>query len=298
MQSHGFRCTGIVASVALACMGCAREGESIALERYGWHAMARGIAPQAEAVDRVSYDPDEQDCHAADNPWRGPGLCGPGAVLEPERGTCSVFNDMSPRIDPVSGFYRGEHDRGNFVATDQPSVLELLALYVRDNGEGENPPHGPHGHLYWDVFGRFERFMTSADGARARRIGSSHILHGPHRTHGTTDEWLDDEALMYSGAGLFKWGSEPGTEQEIVLRVWESDGSEDGNLGRRNDVLGMEHIRRADTEKACGVWVPFHRYTEGHPRQRTTETAVFMLLRTKPPEPHDTLLARLAHAKR
>jgi hypothetical protein len=128
--------------------------------------------------------------------------------------------------------------------------------------------------------------MASADGARRRRVSSSHVLRGPHRTHGTTDEWLDDEVLAYSSAGLYRWGSEPGTEQSIVLRVWESDGHEYGWFGRRNDVLGMELVQRSLTETPCGVWVPFHRYTSTHPRRRTTEPALYLLLRTRvPPGP-------------
>ena len=76
---------------------------------------------------------------------------------------------------------------------------------------------------HWDVFGPFEPLMESRDGATKRRVQESFVLRGPHRTHGTTDEWLDDEALMYSGAGLFRWGSQPGTRDAVVLRVWESD---------------------------------------------------------------------------
>ena len=67
-----------------------------------------------------------------------------------------------------------------------------------------------------------------------------------------------------------------------MLRVWESDGSEDGFLGRRNDVVGMEHIRKQDTENACGTWVAFHRYTNQHPRKRTRFASLWLLLRTAP----------------
>jgi hypothetical protein len=117
-------------------------------------------------------------------------------------------------------------------------------------------------------------------------VSLSHVLRGPHRTHGTTDEWLDDEVLAYSRAGLYRWGAEAGTEQAIVLRVWESDGHDDGWFGRRNDVLGMELVERSQTETPCGVWVPFHRYTSTHPRRRTTEPALYLLLRTRiPPGP-------------
>ena len=162
-----------------------------------------------------------------------------------------------------------------------------------DNGEGDEQPHGPHGNLYWDVFGAFEPLMRSPDGADKRRVQSQHVLRGPHRTHGATDEWLDDESMMYSGAGLFRWNAAPGTADAVVLRIWESDGSEDGFLGRRNDVLGMEYIRRKDTESPCGLWVPFHTYTNDHPRRRSSEIALWLLLRTRPSEPSGMPLARI-----
>jgi hypothetical protein len=230
-------------------------------------------------------------------PWEGPALCGPDAVLRPRRGTCSVFGDLSPRIDPIGGFYRADRDRKNWVQTGRADVLELLAVYVAENGEGDDPPHGPYGNLYWDVFGPFEPLMRSADGANKRRVAPPRTLRGPHRTHGTTDEWLDDEVLSYARAGLYRWGSVPGTEQAIVLRVWESDGDEDGYLGRRNDVLGMEHLRRRDTERPCGSWVAFHRYTNGHPRRRTAEAVLWMLVRT-PSYKRFSLLDRLIERRR
>jgi hypothetical protein len=277
-----FCSTGIVVVAALVAGACSREAASTLLDSYGWNMPARGIAPPAAAVARVTGSQNGAVCRASDNPWRGPGLCGAGAVLRPGRGRCSVWNDISPKIDTNGGFYRADRDRGNWVSIDGGNVLELLAAYVVENGEGDEELHGPHGNLYWDVFGAFEPLMSSPDGAKHRRLSRASVLRGPHRTHGTTDEWLDDEALMYSGAGLFHWGSARGTEDAIVLRIWESDGSEDGFLGRRNDVLGMEYIRRQDTENACGTWVAFHRYTNQHPRRRTPEATVWLLLRTRP----------------
>jgi hypothetical protein len=289
-----FCCTGIVALLALPFGGCSLEGPSNLIDSYGWSMPARGILPPASAIARVSGSSAGGVCRASDNPWSGPGLCGPGAVLQPGHRRCSVWSDISPKIDANAGYYRAGRDHENkWVAPSRGNVLELLAAYVIDNGEGEDPPHGPHGNLYWDVFGPFERVMESSDGAKQRRLSPSSVLRGPHRTHGTTDEWLDDEALMYSGAGLFQWGSAPGTRDALVLRVWESDGSEDGSLGRRNDVLGMEYIRKRDTENACGTWVPFHKYTNGHPRKRTAQTTLWLLLRTRSASSYG-VLARLA----
>jgi hypothetical protein len=292
-----FCSTGIAVVFALVSGGCSREACSTLLDSYGWNTPARGIEPPADAVARITTDDgDAAVCRASDNPWRGPGLCGPGAVLEPGRSRCGVFNDISPQIDKNGGFYRADRDRKNWVPLDGGNVLELLAAYVVENGEGDEELHGPHGNLHWDVFGQFEPLMESKDGARGRRVAESSVLRGPHRTHGTTDEWLDDEALMYSGAGLFRWGSQPGTSDAVVLRVWESDGTEDGALGRRNDVLGMEYIRKQDTENACGKWVSFHRYTNGHPRKRTAEPVLWLLVRTRSAQSYG-VLARLAGAR-
>jgi hypothetical protein len=280
-------CIGCAAfALALLELGaCGPPGariEAPLVESYGWQTPGRGIELDAAAVLRGGDDGDGL-CRAARIPWRGPALCGPGSLLRPERGSCSVFADMTPRLDPIHGFYRADRDRKNWVPTGRPDVLEVLAVYVQDNGEGEDPPHGPYGNLYWDVFGAFEPLMTSRDGADKRRVAAPHQLRGPHRTHGTTDEWIDDEVLTYSKAGLFRWGSAPGTNDAVVIRVYESDGAEDGFLFRRNDVLGMETVRRRDTAQPCGQWVAFHRYTNGHPRRRTQEAGLWMLLRTPAP---------------
>ena len=215
-----FCSTGVVVVVALVSGGCSREAASTLIDSYGWNMPARGVAPPAVAVARISGRNDGGVCRVSDNPWRGPGLCGAGAVLQPGRGRCSVWNDISPKIDPSGGFYRAERDRGNWVPIQHGNVLQLLAAYVIENGEGDEELHGPHGNLHWDVFGPFEPLMRSSDGARARRVAQSSVLRGPHRTHGTTDEWLDDEVLMYSGAGLFQLGLEAGhRERDRAARV-------------------------------------------------------------------------------
>lgn len=273
---------GVIALAGLLPAACRSPGayiEAPLVESYGWHTPGRGIELDATAMLRGGGGQDSA-CRELEYPWHGPALCGPGSVLRPAHGTCSVFADTTPRIDPLRGFYRAERDRGNWVRVGRADVVELLAAYVVDNGEGDDPPHGPYGNLYWDVFGAFEPLMASRDGAQRRRVAKPRVLRGPHRTHGTNDEWIDDEVLTYANAGLFRWGSAPGTEQAIAIRVWESDGSEDGRLGRRNDVLGMEHVRRSDTERACGRWVAFHRYSNAHPRRRTRDVALWLLLRT------------------
>lgn len=209
----------------------------------------------------------------------GPAFCPGKTIVRPREDACDNHK-LSPFLDEC-GRYRGDMDRPNAleVAAD---VLQLCAAHVIDNGEGKGWPHGPYGNLYWDMFNPDEPLQQSRDGAHKRRITSPHTLRGPHRTHGTTDEWLDDELLTYHAFGLFRWGTTAATGSQVVLRVWESDSqSEDGNwLGRRNDVLGMELVDRAATEAANGVWVDLHRYTNSHPRRRTGKVAIQMLLKT------------------
>ena len=67
----------------------------------------------------------------------------------------------------------------------------------------------------------------------------------------------------------------------MVLRIRESDGSDDGGWGRRDDVLGMELISRQRTSNPCGVWVAFHKYTNDHPRRRLNQVALWLKLRTR-----------------
>ena len=67
----------------------------------------------------------------------------------------------------------------------------------------------------------------------------------------------------------------------VVIRLHESDGCEDGCWWglRRDDVKGMEIVRRADT-LGEGLWVPFHDYTDGHPRHRKEKVTMWLLLKT------------------
>lgn len=219
-------------------------------------------------------------CTGTSNPLGfGPPCCDVGTIIQPGRGSCGRHSNLSPRLDG-RGRYMGDSDRPNALPV-RSGTLQVCAAYIIDNGEGDDWPHGPYGNLYWDVFRSDEPVLASADRADERRLQGPHVLRGPHRTHGDIDEWLDDELLTYHRFGLFRWGSHDAAHDELVLRLWESDSmSEDGDFwGRRNDVLGMELVDRAETEKAA-VWVPFHAYTNEHPRRRTERIAVWMLLKT------------------
>jgi hypothetical protein len=206
--------------------------------------------------------------------------CAGREVLRPSAGECVAYDDASPFLDPTDGVYDAGRDRGNWV-TPGDDTLELLAIEVIDNGEGSGWPHGPQGNLFFDFFRPDEPTDVSPDGAHRRRIAEPRVLRGPHRTHGITDEWLDDELVAFRDAGLFRWGAAPGTEDAVVMRIFETDShAEDGFLGRRNDVLGMTVVDRAATTRPEGVWVTFHPFTNDHPRRVRPEVAIRALVRT------------------
>jgi hypothetical protein len=202
----------------------------------------------------------------------GPQCCPRSTVLRPWQRRCEPFGDLSPRRDSY-GSYVGLSDRPNTLAVDS-NTLQVCGMYVSDNGEGNDWPHGPYGNLYVDFFSATEPLASSADHADGRRISGPRQVRGPHRTHGTTDEWLDDEFQRYQDFGVLRWG----TRSSVVLRVWESDGSEDGSWGRRNDVLGMERVSKAATVN--GTWIPLHKYTNDHPRRRTSAVTGWIFVKT------------------
>jgi hypothetical protein len=206
-----------------------------------------------------------------------PECCPYGSIVRPLQNLCTNAPDLSPRIDS-NGVYLGEGHVSDQVSSN---VLQVCAVHVIDNGEGGGWPHGPHGNLYIDFFKPDEPLDLSPDGADKRRIRNPRLLKGPHNTHGDTDEWLDDEALLYRSYPIFAFDLEGPTTDQVVMRVWESDSlSEDGNFwGRRNDVLGMELIDRASTAQAA-QWIEFHKYTNDHPRARTDEVALRIRLQT------------------
>jgi hypothetical protein len=204
--------------------------------------------------------------------------CSSGYILRPGHGICESGHKLAPFIDPRTMTYNGEYDKG-FLPIGN-NTLELLAILVIDNGEGEGWPHGPAGNLYYDLFDCSEYLPAPPDKADKRTIDGPRVLHGPDHTHGTTYEWgKDDVLLKYCNAGLFNWGE----RDCVTLRIWESDSkSEDGSSGRRNDVLGLERLNRIETMNPEGVWIPMHKYTNDHPRRRTDKIAIWIKLRTLP----------------
>jgi len=212
-------------------------------------------------------------CYGTSSPFaEGPRCCPYLTVLRPWQRRCERFYNLSSLRDSY-GSYNGSADQPNTLAVTA-DTLQVCAMYTIDNGEGDSWPHGPYGNLYVDIFNANEPLGESQDGAANRRIDRERQLRGPHRTHDTTDEWFDDEFQRYQNFGVFRWNG----RQSLVVRMWESDGSEDGSWGRRNDVLGMERIARSAT--LGGLWVPLHKYTNDHPRRRTGTVTGWIYLKT------------------
>lgn len=273
------------ALVVSACVEVADVDPTTADPQAGVSALDRGPDPSSESdlessmeltptrAEAELVDGPAAACQGTSSPFStGPRCCPRTTVLRPWLQRCEAFGGLSPARDAF-GSYNGAADRPNWAPVGA-DTLQICAAYVSDNGEGTNWPHGPIGNLYVDTFGAGEPLDPSPDGADRRRIGQLRQLRGPHRTHDTTDEWLDDELQRYQQAGVFVWGG----RSALVLRVWESDGSEDGSWGRRNDVLGMERIMRAPT--LGGQWVALHSYTNAHPRRRTATVSGWLLLKT------------------
>src|SRR5688572_7818720 len=102
-----FGCTSIALVTAIGCAPGGARIEAQLVESYGWRTPGRGISLDATSVLREAGGLDER-CRAVVAPWHGPALCGSGSVLRPARGSCSVFADMSPRLDPILGFFRAD----------------------------------------------------------------------------------------------------------------------------------------------------------------------------------------------
>jgi len=256
----------------------------------------------------------------------GPSTCKIDELVRPKKGICEKFVDRTPNISPkvpYCGMYDGHRDRPNALPVGD-DTLQICYVAIFDHGEEDGGFHGPYGSLHYDYFDSSEPLSFSPDRADRRRIEPDRLLRGPHRTKRVVfgppitrpesasiqrgnafspvkrpdmnkvpsdvmlnsdqfmDEWLRDEALLYRNFGLLDWKNRAG----IVLRIWESDGCEDGynckfpNWKRRNEVLGMELVSRAKTLRPEGQWLNLYKYTQDHPRRRTQTITGIILLKT------------------
>lgn len=267
----------LISSVVTACAGGADEGES---------TPDPGGVRGGDLNTDLDTSPgpwstlEGEACDGTSNPFAiGPSCCPASTVLRKWLRQCAPFDDLSPRRDE-HGAYDGALDPLNFLRPDE-DTLQVCAMYVWENGEGGQQLFGPYGDLRVDFFAESEPLDASADGADRRRLGPDRDLRGPHRTAALTDEWNDDELLRYQRAGLFQWAG----RDAVVLRIWEDDGTEDGDERDRNDVLGMERIDHLSTEGG-GAWFPLHRYTDEHPRLREEVVTGWILLQTGGACPH------------
>ncbi len=185
------------------------------------------------------------------------------AVVESGKGA------LSPNIE--NGIYQCDRDPGNWTLWGE-NILTILEARCLDNGEGTSWPHGPYGHVYIDMFAVPDDLDSIPDGADQRRLGPPMRLRGPWRTHDGLDEWLDFDEVTYGQGGIFPWDS----ADELVLRIFESDQSEDGAFGRRNDILGFEKIIRFDTVDQT-LTASCNLFTNDHPRLRISDRVAFEL---------------------
>jgi hypothetical protein len=119
-------------------------------------------------------------------------------------------------------------------------LLTIEYAHVKDNGEGQLPPHGPYGSIHVKIY-----HPDQPPGAPWLPDLELHetMLYGPHRTVGDLFEWLDDEKLVYTNYALYDWGEHE--FDQVILRVYESD----PGPGREHDDLLIALVSREDTRK-------------------------------------------------
>lgn len=123
---------------------------------------------------------------------------------------------------------------------------------VVDNGEGDDPPHGPIGSLHVLVYAA----EVSDPGDRfAYDAPLAHVyLSGPTSGGGTKQEWLDGDEKEFENLELFQWR---GLDDAVSVLVYESDPSSMRfhfldtefrvEMKRRHDRLFYATVSRPDT---------------------------------------------------
>ena len=124
------------------------------------------------------------------------------------------------------------------ILSEGDSLLTIEYAYVKDNGEGKWPPHGPYGSIHAVVYSPEQ--LPEAPWKSDLELYRT-MLYGPHQTIGNLFEWLDDEALIYTNYALYNWNLH--TSNQIVLRFYESD----PGPGREHDDLLMAVVDMQET---------------------------------------------------
>ena len=212
----------------------------------------------------------------------------PKAYQNPDSGHYTISGEeMSDNMK--AGVYHAELDAANWIENGQKNeeILFLEAAWIIDNAEGDGWPHGPYASIYletgngWPFKNKVEDHIpTVVPGAYTSRH-----LRGPHCCvcpwefwafgwHCAApiphDEWIDNEYIEYSRAGVHRWLPGQGS---VVIKVWESDPA------GSNDTLGIHKVVRNTTASSCGTWIPLYKDASS-PNQVTWKISGFLLLRT------------------
>jgi hypothetical protein len=119
-------------------------------------------------------------------------------------------------------------------------VLTVEYAHVKENGEGQLPPHGPYGSIHVKIYHPDQ--SPRAPWLPELELHET-ILCGPHRTVGDLFEWLDDEKLIYTNYALYDWNKHE--FDRVILRVYESD----PGPGREHDDLLAALVSREETRE-------------------------------------------------
>ncbi len=119
---------------------------------------------------------------------------------------------------------------------------------VIDDGEGNDPPHGPYGSLHVLVY---EISVQDPGDQRNYPKPLSHVyLNGPTKTPDDKYEWLDGDEKEFPNLEIFRWRKQ---DDEVAILVYESDPSAIRikipgiDTNREHDRLFYGKICRMDT---------------------------------------------------
>lgn len=141
-------------------------------------------------------------------------------------------------------------------AEDTPSTaygsLVITWAGVIDNGEGDEPPHGPYGSLHVLVY---EADVSDLEDRQQYPEPLSHAyLSGPTSAGGEKREWLDGDEKTFQNLELFQWRK---PDDAVTLLIYESDPSTATfsfldstfrlEMKRKHDRLFFARVSRTDT---------------------------------------------------
>lgn len=141
----------------------------------------------------------------------------------------------------------GEEGQGDACGT-----LVLTWAGVIDNGEGDEPPHGPYGSLHILVY---EADAADPEDQQAYAAPLAHVyLSGPTSAGGSKREWLDGDEKDFQDLEVFRWRR---PDDAVAVLIYESDPSSftfdfldttfrlEGK--RKHDRLFFSRVSRLDT---------------------------------------------------